>query len=310
MNRRPVIIDCDTGVDDAIAILAAFRLPQLDIRAMTTVAGNVPLDKTTVNTCRLMDIVGADVPVYRGASKPVLAEPIESAVSIHGQNGLGDLDLPLPKHTVEDKPAWDAIYEEALRCNGELELIAVGPLTNLALAFLKYRELPKYIKRIVIMGGSATIGNSTPAAEFNIYADPEAADIVFTSGVTVHMCGLDMTMKAWLSREEIENFAALGNEQGKFARDVLQGVLEFSLMLGLPGVSMHDPAAVLYAADDSIFTAEEAGVRVETKGALTRGKTVTDIYSDKQFDLRNAYVVTDVDREALRDWLTSLIAAY
>jgi len=310
MNRKPVIIDVDTGVDDAIALLVAFQLPQLDIRALTTVAGNVSLDKTTYNTRRLVELIGRDVPIYQGASKPIFTDPIPSADYVHGADGLGGVVLPEPTKQVEAMAACDFIYEEALRQNGELELIAVGPLTNLGHAFLKYRDLPKYIKRIVIMGGAASFGNVTPAAEFNIYGDPEAADIVFTSGVPVHMCGLDMTLKTWFTPEEVKAFADLGTPQGKFASDVLQKALEFSLMIGLPGVCMHDPATVLYAADDSIFTAEPARVRVETKGVLTRGKTVTDIYSDYQMPEKNAYVVTDVDREALRDWLLSLVAAY
>jgi len=310
MIRKPVIIDVDTGVDDAVALLAAFQLPQLDIRALTTVAGNVSLDKTTRNTRCLVDLIGKDVPIYVGAAKPIFTDPIPSAPYVHGEDGLGGVVLPEPKKQVEAMAACDAIYEEAVRQNGELEIIAVGPLTNLGLAFLKYRDLPKYIKRIVIMGGAASFGNVTPAAEFNIYGDPEAADIVFTSGVPVHMCGLDMTLKTWFTPEEVESFAALGTPQGQFARDVLQKAQDFSLMVGLPGVCMHDPSTVLYAADDSIFTAEPAGVRVETKGVLTRGKTVTDLYSDHQMEVKNAYVVTDVDREALRDWLLSLVAAY
>lgn len=310
MNKRPIIIDCDTGVDDAIALFLALKLPEFDLRAVTSTAGNVEVEKTTVNALRVLEMAGSPVPVYEGASKPLFREQV-TAHYVHGKNGLNDLDLPLPKRSAESKAACDAIYDVAKECGGALELIAIGPLTNLGLAFIKYRELPKLIKRIYIMGGAASGGNVTPAAEFNIFADPEAADIVFGSGVPVHMCGLDVTMKAYLTPEEINEIGALGSPVAAFCRDVTQGVLRYSQSLGLPGMCMHDPVTVLYAADESLFKAEEAGVHVETKGKLTYGKTVCDIYSDKQFEKHNAFVVTDVvDREAFKKRLFSLIAQY
>ena len=186
----------------------------------------------------------------------------------------------------------------------------MGPLTNLAIAFGKYRALPELIKRIVIMGGAATLGNTTPAAEFNIYADPEAAEMVFQSGVPVHMVGLDVTLKSYLTAAEVDEIGAFGSEQAKFFHSILQNVLAFSTKLGLPGVSMHDPAAVLYAVEESLFTAEEAGVRVECKGRITRGKTVTDLYSDAQFPEKNAVVVTGVDRTAFVARVKELLKKY
>lgn len=309
MNVRPVIIDCDTGVDDAIALFMAFKLPEFDVKAITSTAGNVEIEKTTLNALRIMEMANCSVPVYRGAAAPLFREQV-TAHYVHGKNGLNDMDLPLPKRHAEEKPACDAIYDIAKECGGALEIIAIGPLTNLGLAFIKYRELPKLMKRIVIMGGAASGGNVTPAAEFNIFADPEAADIVFRSGVPVHMCGLDVTMKAYLTPAEIDELGALGSKVSAFCRDVTQGVLRYSLNLNLPGMCMHDPATVLYAADDAIFTAEEAGVRVETKGKLTYGKTVTDVFSDKQFPEHNAFVVTNVDREAFKKKLFTLISEY
>ena len=187
MNRFPVIIDCDPGVDDAVAILLAKQLPELDVRAITAVAGNVEVEKTYANAHKILHVAKWDVPVFMGAAKPLIGAQI-TAAGIHGVDGLGGVDVPgtvIPPAPQE--AAWDAIYREAVAAKGELVLIAVGPLTNLAIAFGKYRALPELIKRIVIMGGAATLGNTTPAAEFNIYADPEAAEMVFQSGVPVHM---------------------------------------------------------------------------------------------------------------------------
>ena len=308
MNQIPVIFDCDTGVDDAIAIMLINKLPDFNLLALTTVAGNVELEKTTKNTLRVLELIGAEIPVYRGANKPIFRDHVKAAY-IHGENGLGGIELPQTKYEVPGITAWDYVYQEAVKWQGELEIIAVGPLTNLGLAFVKYKKLPELIKRIVIMGGSASIGNITPAAEFNIYVDPEAADIVFCSGVPVYMCGLDMTMKAYLTAEEISRVGALGSRPAKFFRDVAQGPLNFSLGVGLPGMSLHDPAAVLYANDPSIFEIHQVGIRVETKGPLTIGRTVTDLYSDAQWE-KNAFIVTDIDRNAFFERVLGLMSEY
>jgi len=310
MAKTPFLLDCDTGVDDAIAILLSKHLENLELVAVTSVAGNVEIDKTTANALRMLELAGMDVPVYRGAEKPMFCAPV-TAHYVHGQNGLGDLDVPEPKGRPAPLPAWDAIYETAKRYAGELVIIAIGPLTNLGLALAKYRELPGLIKRIVIMGGAAIGGNVTPAAEFNIYVDPEAADMVFTCGAPVYMCGLDVTLQAYLTAEELDELGALGSKQAKFARDVAQGILAYSEGFDppLPGMCMHDPVTLLYADDDSYFTTEYAGVRVETKGVLTRGRTVTDLYSDQQME-HNAYVVTGVDREEFKRRMFALMRGY
>lgn len=308
MSQIPLIFDCDTGVDDAIAIMLLNKLPKFKLLGLTTVAGNVELEKTTNNTLRVLELIGADIPVYRGAAKPIFREHVR-AVYVHGEDGLGGIELPQTRQAVPGVNAWDFIYQEAVKWQGELEIIAVGPLTNLGLAFIKYKQLPELIKRIVIMGGSASLGNITPAAEFNIYVDPEAADIVFCSGVPVAMCGLDMTMKAYLTAEEMAQVGALGNKPSKFLQDVVQGPLNFYHSLDLPGMSLHDPAAVLYANDPSIFETHAVGVRVETKGPLSFGRTVTDLYSDAQWE-KNATIVTDIDREKFKEIVLDLMSQY
>lgn len=304
-----MLLDCDTGVDDAIAILLSKHLDTLELVAVTTVAGNVEVEHTTRNTLQVLELAGmTDIPVYMGAAKPLLSEAV-TAHHVHGQNGLNDMILPLPKRQPEEMPAWDAIYTLAKQYEGELTVVAVGPLTNLALAIAKYKALPKLLKRIVIMGGAAVGGNVTPSAEFNVYADPEAADMVFTCGAPVYMCGLDVTMRAYMTAGELDEIAALGNKQAVFARDVMQGILQFYRTYNLGGVAFHDPVTLLYADNDSYFQTEHAGVRVETKGRLTRGKTVCDLYSDKQME-HNAYVVTHVDRDIFKQRVFDIMAKY
>ncbi|MGB4595640.1 MAG: nucleoside hydrolase [Anaerolineaceae bacterium] len=308
MNPIPVILDCDPGVDDAIAFLLANKLPQLNILAVTSVAGNVDLEHTTYNALGLVEFLSMDVPVYRGAAGPMFRHRVDAS-NVHGNDGMYGIDLAHSNKAVEGVTAWDAIYRYASEWGGALEIIAIGPLTNLAMAFTKYGDLHTLIKRIVIMGGSTYAGNATPAAEFNIYADPEAADIVFRAGVPVHMCGLDMTMKALMSPEELNQVAALGSNQAVFFREVVQGIVGFMSRLGIRGINMHDPAAVLYAADDSIFKAYPAGIRVETKGKITQGKTVTDLFSDAKWP-KNGFVVMDIDRDAFVRKVFELMRQY
>lgn len=308
MKSIPVIIDTDPGVDDAIAFMVANKLPQLNILAITSVAGNVDLEHTTYNTLGLVEFLGMHVPVYRGAAGPMFCERVDAS-DVHGNDGMYGIDLAHSNKVVEGVTAWDAIYQYAREWQGELEIIAIGPLTNLGMAFVKYPDLPKLIKRIVIMGGSTSQGNASPAAEFNIYADPESADIVFCAGVPVHMCGLDVTMKALMTPAELDQVAALGSEQALFFREVVQGIVGFMQKLGINGINMHDPAAVLYAADDSIFKAYPAGIRVETKGRITKGKTVTDLYSDAKWP-KNAFAVMDLDRDAFVKKMFELMKQY
>ncbi|MGN0136968.1 nucleoside hydrolase [Anaerotignum sp.] len=309
MNKIPVIIDCDPGVDDTLALMLAHQMEELDIKAITTVAGNAPIAYTFRNGRNVMDYIGAQVPVYKGAEKPLL-RTLQTAAHIHGEDGMGGVVLPASKQSVESEAAWDAIHRIAAEEKGELTLIAVGPMTNIAIALSKYEDMKDLIKRIVIMGGAAIGGNVTPCAEFNIYEDPEAAEMMFTSGIPVYMCGLDVTMEAYMSRAEIEKLMALGSKEAKLFHDVEQKALAFYDEMGRPGVALHDPTAVLFAAYPELFQGEWCGVHVETKGKITSGKTVTDLYSDKQFDTHNTFIVTKVDREAFVQKIFDLMANY
>ena len=308
-SRIPVWLDCDPGVDDAMAMALLFALPQYDVKGISAVAGNVELSKTFRNARDLAAFFGRkDVPVYAGASRPLFREP-RTATFVHGENGLGNEVLPGSDAPEEKLPAWDALYEAARTENGELTLIAVGPLTNVALALDKHGSLGKLLKRIVIMGGSASYGNATPAAEANIFCDPEAASTVFQSGIPITMCGLDMTLKTVMSPAEMDRMGAM-NPAAKFLRDAAQHGLAYSKAHGIDGMALHDPTAVLYPVYPELFSGEEAGVAVETKGTITYGKTVTDLYSDKQFPFKNALVMLDVDREKLIETVMSILTRY
>lgn len=309
MSKIPVIIDCDPGVDDTLALMLANQIEKIDLLAITTVAGNAPIDYTFKNGRNVVDYIGANVPVYRGAEGPLMRE-LQTAAHIHGEDGMGGVVLPESKQPVETEAAWDAIYRLAKEHKGELVLIPVGPMTNIAIALAKYADLKDMIKHIVIMGGAAIGGNVTPCAEFNIYEDPEAAEMMFTSGIPVYMCGLDVTMEAYMSRAEIEKLMALGSKEAKLFHDVEQKALAFYDMLGRPGVALHDPTAVLFTAYPELFKGEWCGVHVETKGKITSGKTVTDLYSDKQFDEHNTFIVTEVDRAAFVEKVFDLMGKY
>jgi len=308
--KIPVWIDCDPGIDDAAALLSAFQIPQLDIKGISAVSGNVLLDKTYANARELAQLGGrADIPVYAGAARPLTREPL-TAPYVHGENGLGGIELPLEKAPEHAEKAWDALYKAAVEAKGELEVIAVGPLTNIGLALSKYGELEKLVKRVVIMGGSASVGNTTPAAEFNVLVDPDAADMLFASNIPVVMCGLDVTLKAMLMPSEIDELAAAGTAQGRFLREAMQCSLAFVSRYGFEGVPLHDVCAVFYVAYPELFSGEQAGVRVETRGACTLGKTVTDLYSDAQMERKNTFVVLDVDRPAFAAKVLELIKKY
>ena len=187
--------------------------------------------------------------------------------------------------------------------------MATGPLTNLAIALARYPDLPQYVKKMTVMGGGACFGNATPAAEFNIYADPEAAEMVFRSGIPVVMCGLDVTHKAYLTHADIDRIEALGTPQASFAAATMRCGVEWHEKFLVPGAPMHDPCAMLYALEPELFTSLHCWVGVECRGAITRGRTVTDAYSDAKRD-PNTELVTDVDRAAFVEALTARLAVY
>ncbi|KUO72535.1 MAG: hypothetical protein APF77_23920 [Clostridia bacterium BRH_c25] len=306
--KKPIIIDCDPGLDDAIALFMAFANENFEIKAITPAAGNQTLDKTAVNALKLVDFVGCGIPVARGASRPLFVEQ-KTAEHVHGESGLGDIVLPEPNRDFSTFDAYDTIYNEAVKHSKELVIVALGPLTNIALSILKHPDLKDHVANIILMGGSCGCGNDTPAAEFNIYADPDAARIVFESGITVTMVGLDVTHKSQVLPEEIKEIAAYKNKVSDIAAKVLENSLRFCRQHGFEGAVMHDPLAMAYAINSEVMTCKEYHVDVETKGEFTSGKTVVDIYNVTG-KKPNAYVGVDIDREKFIAILKKAMMSY
>lgn len=307
MKRIPIWIDTDPGVDDAAAILVAHRSPALQIVGISTLAGNAPLGVTTHNALALCAFLGADYPVYRGAAQPWL-RPYLCGADFHGADGMGGYRLPEPTYEAEKLPMWDALRAAAEASEEPLTVVTLGPLTNLATAFAKYPDLPQKLDRVVMMGGAAVGGNRTPCAEYNIFADPDAALAVFRSGARLVMCGLDVTNGAWLTGDELEAIGRQGR-LGSLLCESSRSILQKNLETGHPGWCIHDTVPVWYLLHPEWFTAREAGVYVETRSELTRGKTVTDLFSDKKFPEKNATVVLSIDRERFTDAMREIFAA-
>ncbi|MBU5486177.1 nucleoside hydrolase [Clostridium sp. MSJ-11] len=306
--KIPVIIDTDPGVDDAIALFLAFSSDKLDIRAVTTVGGNIPLEKTTKNSIDLVSYFGKSAKISKGASGPLLRE-LETAEWVHGASGIASVKLPKGNIELYEKNAWDTIYEEAIKFEGKLNIITLGPLTNIAIALMKYPDLKDKIERITLMGGACYIGNTTPAAEFNIYVDAEAADIVFKSGIPLTMVGLDATHKAVVLEEEINEITSSGNRVSSVVKELFQSCLSVCKLYGAEGAIVHDALAVAAVIDPSIISKKEYYVSIETKGELTYGKTVVDIY-DVTKNKPNVEVALGVDRERFVQMFKGMMREY
>ena len=277
---RKVVLDCDPGIDDALAIAFACGHPNLDLRAVTTVAGNVPLARTTVNALSVLELAGRpDVPVAAGSPGPLL-QPLADARLVHGDSGLGEARLAPPSCQPVAAHAVDLMADLVSATPGEITLIATGPLTNIALALRRYPALSGQVADFVIMGGSAGRGNVTPAAEFNIATDPEAAAIVFAAGWRVTMAGLDVTLQTRTDAVVWERMGGLG----RLGHDLLLPALggyRATAGCGLGGgpargPAVHDVCALALVADPGLFGCRPARVEVETAGRWTAGMTVTD----------------------------------
>jgi inosine-uridine nucleoside N-ribohydrolase len=284
-NQSRVIIDTDPGVDDAFALLLAMRSSELKIEAITPVAGNVPLDLTLPNALRMVEIAGrTDIPVAAGARTP-LTRRLVTAAYAHGENGLGGAVFPEPKTKPVDEPAAELICRIARKYPGEVTLITIGPLTNIAAALAVDSNLAGNIRGLIMMGGSLSGGNITPAAEFNMYVDPEAARMVFQSGVPITMVGLDVTRKTTLTEEHFKQLNSGKSAVSQAAAKIARNAIDHTRSLGfLVGPNMHDSLAIAAFLDPSILTFENYYVDVEVNGELSAGQTLG--YSPSSGDLR------------------------
>lgn len=275
MGERPaVVVDCDPGQDDAFALLLA--AVHCDLVAVTTVHGNAPLEAVTRNALAVLELAGhGSVPVHPGASRPLVGEPLHG-LQIHGESGLDGAELPEPTASPSPTPAVDALRAAAAE-HDDLTIVAIGPLTNIATALRADPVLADRIGRIHLMGGSASAGNRTPAAEFNILADPEAASAVFTSGIPIRMAGLDLTRQARFGPAEVDRLRDAGGQVAGVCADLLAFYTRSSeARTGQPTAVLHDPCAVAWLVDPTLVEARHLHVEVELHGTLTRGMTVCD----------------------------------
>ena len=302
----PVIIDCDPGHDDAMAILLALASPELEVVAVTTVAGNASLEKVTTNALKVLDVAGrADIPVAAGAERALL-HPARTADEVHGETGLDGPELPPPSRDPEPIHAVELLAQK-LR-EQPLTLIPTAPLTNIALLLALHPELHERIERIVLMGGAWGIGNVTPSAEFNIWCDPEAAYRVFTSSIDTTLVGLDVTHRAMLSAARAEALREKG-PAGAVVADLHAFYRRFPLEgYGHDDTPVHDALAVAHVADPSLLTLERLNVEVDITQGPGRGRTVVD-QRQRLGREPNAHVAMDVDAGGFIDMLTERIGS-
>lgn len=308
-GRYRIIIDTDPGQDDAVAMLLAFASPEIEVLGVTTVAGNVPLPLTTRNALRIVELAGRpDVPVHAGASHP-LVRSLVTAEEVHGQTGLDGPDLPEPRIAAREAHAVDFLVE-TLRAEpaGTVTLCVLGPMTNIALAFARAPEVVPRVARIVAMGGGRFEGgNITPVAEFNIFADPHAAQAVLHAGVPVVLHPLDVTHGARTSRQRIEAFRALGTRVGAAVAEMLAFAQVYDMeRYGADGGPLHDPNVIAWLIRPDLYQGRDVNVEVETGSELTMGQTVIDWWGATNRP-RNVHVVREVDDAALFDLLVERI---
>ncbi|MFJ2996881.1 pyrimidine-specific ribonucleoside hydrolase RihA [Raoultella planticola] len=307
----PIILDCDPGHDDAIAIVLALASPELDVKAITSSAGNQTPEKTLRNVLRMLTLLQRqDIPVAGGARKPLMRELI-IADNVHGESGLDGPALPEPDFAPQSVTAVELMAKTLRESPQPVTIVATGPQTNVALLLNSHPELHDKIARIVMMGGAMVLGNWQPAAEFNIYVDPEAAEIVFQSGIPVVMAGLDVTHRAQIHGLDIERFRQLGNPVATIVAELLDFFMEYhkDAKWGFTGAPLHDPCTIAWLLKPELFTSVERWVGVETQGKYTQGMTVVDYYY-LTGNQPNTTVLLDVDREGFVDLLAERLAFY
>lgn len=308
---RPVILDCDPGHDDAISLILALSTPELNVLGVTTSAGNQTPDKTLTNALRILTLLERpDIPVAGGAIKPIARELI-IADNVHGESGLDGPELPEPGFAPQQKTAVELMAEKIAASPEPVTLVPTGPLTNIALLLASHPELHSNIERIVLMGGAAGAGNWTPAAEFNIYVDPEAADIVFKAGIPITMCGLDVTHDAQIMDDDIERIRAINNPVARCVAELLDFFMIYHRdpKWGFTGAPLHDPCTIAWLLKPELFTGIDCWVGIETKGEHTQGMTVVDRYQ-LTGNPANATVLMAMDRPAFVDFMVECLEAY
>ncbi len=305
--RHKIILDCDPGHDDAIAILLAGHHPQIELLAITTVAGNQSVDKTTLNALKVCAFAGlTSVPVVRGMDGPLVIEPVYAA-HIHGESGLDGANLPEPDIEATGGHAVDFIIETLLASEGDITLVPTGPLTNIAMAIKREPAILPKIRGISLMGGAIGVGNVTASAEFNIYFDPHAAAIVFACGRPITVCPLEVTHQALATESVVSRLRAAQSPVAALAADLCEFLKSKDPYL--PASPIHDPCAVAAVIDPTIISGELIRVEIETTGEWTRGRTVCDLHSQLE-QTPNAYVGFELDVERFWNMTIETLHSY
>ncbi len=319
MSKIPVIIDCDPGIDDTIAILMLTASDKLDVKALTTTHGNVGLEGTTRNALALKDFLGLDYIVAKGAAKPMIV-PLKDASSVHGANGMAGYELPRPVSQPAAEAAWDVMYRMAKDANGEMVLVVLGPMTNTAIAVLKYPDFKKYVKRIYMMGGSRNYGNHSQNAEFNIWGDPHACQVVLESGIPITMADLQFCEDNAITGKELlelySHSTKLKPMLDKFRQRDINWMHEDEQRTGRQldfdqyplMICDSNAAAALLLENDSLVT-EDYFVICETQGSETEGQTIFD-YKGHMGRKPNVQLAVSLDREKYLDLIRTSLAHF
>ncbi len=322
-EKVPIIIDCDPGHDDAIALVIALASERLDVLAVTCVAGNQTLDKTANNARKVLTFLERRVPVAKGADRPLI-RTLRTAGEVHGTTGLDGPELEEADFDYEKETAWELQRRLILESETKVTVVAVGPLTNIATLLRAFPYVKEKIEKIVIMGGGLNNGNTTPMAEFNILVDPEAAHIVFNAGIPLVMCGLDITEKSFIMPDEVEYLRKNCKRTGTFVAELMSFYSKYNIALGFPGGHVHDACAIAYLIQPEMFKTEDMYVTVETEGRYTTGMTVADRRFNPKTQIENnpsaalvprakepnVRVCMDIDRKALIELLEQSCISY
>jgi len=294
-----MLLDCDPGIDDAMAILLALKSEGVELEGITTVSGNIGIDLATANALRVLELTGHEhIPVAKGIARPLIKR-FEPTSEVHGRDGMGNTNLPLPKIKEQPIHAVDFITNAIMKNPSEITLVSVGPLTNIAVAITLEPRIAVNVKEAIIMGGAVTVsGNVTSEAEFNIHADPEAARIVLNSGMPITLVGLDVTMKTLLKEEHLNQILEAETPVARFLEKIVKHYMRFyKEIVNVDGCGLHDPLAVGAAIDRTLVKTRPIFVDVETKGEITYGETVGDLRPGSEGGRRppNMNVCVDVD---------------
>jgi len=314
MKKIPIILDCDPGIDDALALVVAYSLPQLDVKAVTCVAGNVSIEKVTNSARAVLGTMGVKSKIYQGASCPLMAVDVIEAADVHGETGLGYFKTDEKNwHPLEEMSALDAQRKILSESDEPVTIVAVGPLTNIAILIKAYPELKNKIKQLSIMGGGLCTGNHTAAGEFNFLADPEAAHIVFSSGVPIIMAGLDVTHQARIYGKEIEEIVKVSNP----VADMMSKAMAFNFDRYKEGderdneyVHMHDVCSILVLVYPEIFKGQDLNIMIETSGRYSRGYSLADMRRDHKGKSTNAHVLLEIDRDRFYEEVMKSLKSY